>query len=129
MLQNVPGDTYRTDLFQPYVKKVESLSGKPYGADPQTDRSIRIVVEHARAAAFLIADGIQPSNEWRGYVLRRLIRRAALHARRLGLKTGAIAMLGRVSARDVMPTLITSSRLLLVLSVGKPTRPEISAPL
>src|SRR5438093_3363298 len=94
VLQNVPGDTYRTDLFQPYVKKVESLSGKPYGADPQTDRSIRIVVEHARAAAFLIADGIQPSNEWRGYVLRRLIRRAALHARRLGLKTGAIAMLG-----------------------------------
>jgi len=94
VLQKVPGDTYRTDLFQPYVKKVESLSGKPYGADPQTDRSIRIVVEHARAAAFLIADGIQPSNEWRGYVLRRLIRRAALHARRLGLKTGAIAMLG-----------------------------------
>ena len=94
VIQGVPGDVYRTDLFQPYVKKVESLSGKRYGSDAQTDRSIRIVVEHARAAAFLIADGIQPSNEWRGYVLRRLIRRAALHARRLGLRTGILATLG-----------------------------------
>jgi alanyl-tRNA synthetase len=94
VLQGSPGDVYRTDLFQPYVKKVESLSGKRYGEERQTDRSIRIVVEHARAASFLIADGIQPSNEWRGYVLRRLIRRAALHARRLGLRTGILATLG-----------------------------------
>ena len=94
VLQGVPGDTFRTDLFQPLVKKVESLSGKTYGADRGTDRSIRIVVDHARAAAFLIADGIAPSNENRGYVLRRLIRRAALNARRLGLRTGAVAQLG-----------------------------------
>jgi alanyl-tRNA synthetase len=94
VLQNTVPDTFKTDLFQPYVKKVEALSGKRYGTEAQTDRSIRIVVEHARAAAFLIADGIQPSNEWRGYVLRRLIRRAAMHARRLGLKTGILATLG-----------------------------------
>jgi alanyl-tRNA synthetase len=94
VLQGVPGDTYRTDLFQPLVKKIETLSAKTYGADRDTDVSIRIVAEHSRAATFLIADGIVPSNEFRGYVLRRLIRRAALHGRRLGLKTGALATLG-----------------------------------
>ena len=94
VLQGVPGDVYRTDLFQPLVKKIESLSGKQYGAHRDTDVSIRIVAEHARAATFLIADGVVPSNEFRGYVLRRLIRRAALHGRRLGLKSGVLAMLG-----------------------------------
>src|SRR6266540_694985 len=94
VLQDVPGDTYRTDLFQPLVKKIESLSGKRYGAEGYTDVSIRIVAEHSRAATFLIADGVVPSNEFRGYVLRRLIRRAALHGRRLGLKTGVLAALG-----------------------------------
>ena len=89
VLQGVT-DTFKTDLFQPLVKKIETLSGTKYGADPIKDVSIRVVAEHARAAAFLIADGIAPSNEGRGYVLRRLIRRAALHARRLDLKTGAI---------------------------------------
>ncbi len=89
ILQGVT-DTFKTDLFQPLVKKIEALSGATYGADPTTDVSIRVVAEHARAAAFLIADDISPSNEGRGYVLRRLIRRAALHARRLDLKTGAI---------------------------------------
>ena len=94
VLQKTIPDTFKTDLFQPLVKKVETLSGKRYGDDSDADRSIRIVVEHGRAAAFLVADGIQPSNEWRGYVLRRLIRRAELHARRLGLKAGALAAIG-----------------------------------
>ena len=94
VLQGVPGDTFRTDLFQPLVKKIEALSGVAYGAAEATDISIRIVAEHSRAATFLIADGIAPSNEWRGYVLRRLIRRAALHGRRLGLKTGFLPVLG-----------------------------------
>ena len=90
VLQGVT-DTFKTDLFQPLMKKIESLAGSKYGDDRARDVSMRVVAEHARAAAFLIADGIAPSNEGRGYVLRRLIRRAALHARRLGLKTGAIA--------------------------------------
>ncbi len=93
ILQGVT-DTFKTDLFQPLMKKIESLSGKAYGSDAATDRSMRIVAEHGRAAAFLIADGILPSNEWRGYVLRRLIRRASLHARKLGLRPGAIAAIG-----------------------------------
>jgi alanyl-tRNA synthetase len=94
VLQGSPGDVYRTDVFQPLVKKIESLSGKKYGDNTSTDMSIRIVAEHSRAAAFLIADGISPSNEFRGYVLRRLIRRAAMHGRRLGLKTGSLSQLG-----------------------------------
>ena len=95
VLQGVSGDTYRTVLFQPLVKKIESLSGnKKYGENTAIDFSIRIVAEHSRAAAFLIADGISPSNEFRGYVLRRLIRRAAMHGRRLGLKTGSLSQLG-----------------------------------
>ena len=94
VLQGVPGDVYRTDVFQPLVKKIESLSGKTYGESGSTDVSVRIVAEHSRAAAFLIADGISPSNEFRGYVLRRLIRRAAMHGRRLGLKTGSLSQLG-----------------------------------
>jgi alanyl-tRNA synthetase len=98
VLQGVPGDTYRTDLFKPIVEKIEQLAGVRYG-DPAVDASIRIVAEHSRAATFLIADGIEPSNENRGYVLRRVIRRAALHARRLGLRTGSIAQLGIVATR------------------------------
>jgi len=94
VLQGVPGDAYRTDLFQPLVKKIEQLSGKAYGAATETDLSIRIVAEHSRAATFFIADGIAPSNEWRGYVLRRLIRRAALHGRKLGMKPGFMPTLG-----------------------------------
>ncbi|HEX4744486.1 MAG TPA: alanine--tRNA ligase [Candidatus Limnocylindria bacterium] len=94
VLQGVVGETFKTDLFQPLVKKVESLAGTTYGADATADISIRVVAEHSRAASFLIADGIQPSNEWRGYVLRRLIRRGALHARKLGLRPGAMAQVG-----------------------------------
>ncbi len=93
VLQGVTGDAFRTDLFQPLVKKIEALSGRVYGGAEDGDVSIRIVAEHTRAAAFLIADGISPSNEWRGYVLRRLIRRAALHGRRLGLATGSLAVI------------------------------------
>jgi len=101
VLQGVPGDAYRTDLFRPLVQKIEALAGATYGDDPIKDRSIRIVAEHSRAAAFLIADGIVPSNETRGYVLRRLIRRGALHARRLGLRTGTMSQLGTLVVRSM----------------------------
>jgi len=105
VLQGVPGDTFRTDLFRPIVERIEQAAHVRYGdgtadrSGPNVDRSIRIVAEHSRAATFLIADGIEPSNENRGYVLRRIIRRAALHARRLGLRTGAVAQLGTVTTR------------------------------
>ena len=76
---------YETDLFVPIIDRVGQLTGKTYGSDTDTDYAMRVVVEHARAAAFLIGDGVVPGNEGRGYVLRRIIRRAIRYGRRLGL--------------------------------------------
>ena len=77
---------YETDCFAPVIANVARLTGKKYGHDDTTDRAIRVVAEHARAVAFLIGDGVMPSNEGRGYVLRRVLRRAALFGRKLGLE-------------------------------------------
>src|SRR5262249_47217057 len=76
---------YETDLFRPLVGHVERLCRKPYGANREHDVSMQVIADHARAATFLIADGVTPSNEWRGYVLRRIMRRAMRHGRMLGL--------------------------------------------
>src|SRR5215510_4497371 len=77
--------SYDTDLFRPLVAHVERLSKKPYGANEEQDVSMRVIADHARTATFLITDGVTPSNEWRGYVLRRIMRRAMRHGRMLGL--------------------------------------------
>lgn len=77
---------YETDVFAELVSHVASKAGRKYGSDEAFDRGIRIVAEHSRGISFLIADGVQPSNEGRGYVLRRLLRRAAVFGRRLGLE-------------------------------------------
>ncbi len=76
---------YDTDLFAPLMQKIAELAGKKYGSDKTADNAMRIVAEHSRGIAFLIADGAIPGNEGQGYVLRRLLRRAALFGRRLGL--------------------------------------------
>jgi len=83
-IQNKPSP-YETDLFTPLIDRICQLSGKKYGWDGNTDRAFRIVAEHSRGIAFLIADGVTPSNEGRGYVLRRILRRASLFGRKLGL--------------------------------------------
>lgn len=85
VLQGVTSN-YATDLFQPLIAFGAELSGKTYGADPEMDTSIRVIADHARAGAFLVGDGILPSNEGRGYVLRRIIRRASRHGRLLGIE-------------------------------------------
>ena len=77
---------YETDLFQPIIRRLEEASGKEYGGDRETDYAMHVVAEHGRSATFLIADGVVPGNEGRGYVLRRVIRRAIRHAKRLGLE-------------------------------------------
>jgi alanyl-tRNA synthetase len=73
-----------TDLFRPIIARVEQLAGRPY--DPgEAGFPFRVIADHARACTFLISDGVLPSNEWRGYVLRRILRRAVRYGRRLGL--------------------------------------------
>ncbi|HEU4397120.1 MAG TPA: alanine--tRNA ligase [Actinomycetota bacterium] len=85
------GDSiYETDLLAPIVQEAQEVSGAPYGRDARTDRSLRIVAEHARCASFLIADGVLPSNEGRGYILRRLLRRSVRHLRVLGVEDAAL---------------------------------------
>jgi len=89
---------YDTDLFAPIISFISDMAGRKYGTDEETDVSIRVVADHARASAFLVGDGILPSNEGRGYVLRRIIRRAARHGKLLGMNS---AFLHRVALKVV----------------------------
>ena len=102
---------YETDLIRPVVNKAAELFKVVYGDDERTDVTLRINADHARAAAFLISDGVLPSNEGRGYVLRKIMRRALRHARRLGIfdpylyqLTGFVADL----MQDAYPELLDS---------------------
>ncbi len=75
---------YDIDILQGIIRHIERLSGKRYGSDEKDNVSMRVIADHARAVTFLICDGALPSNEGRGYVLRRIMRRAARHAKMLG---------------------------------------------
>ncbi len=77
---------FDTDLLRPLIDRAEEMCGKAYGESAEADVSLRILADHARAAAFLIHDGVMPSNEGRGYVLRKILRRAIRHGRLLGLE-------------------------------------------
>ncbi|MDH5637062.1 MAG: alanine--tRNA ligase, partial [Nitrospinota bacterium] len=76
---------FDTDLILPVITGMEQMTAAKYGASPETDVSFRVIGDHVRALAFLVADGINPSNEGRGYVLRRIVRRALRHGRMLGV--------------------------------------------
>ena len=76
---------YDSDLFTPILTAIGTRVGRRYGADAAADRSMRVVADHVRAITFLMTDGVLPSNEGRGYVLRRILRRAARHGRLLGV--------------------------------------------
>jgi alanyl-tRNA synthetase len=108
ILQDVPS-TYETDLLRPLIDLAEELSGRRYGESEEITRAMRIVADHSRGAAFVIADGVVPSNEDRGYILRRIMRRAIQQGRTLGLEAPWI---GRFSERvielmgDVYPELV-----------------------
>ena len=93
VLQNV-ANAFETDLLRPLVEVAESLSGRRLGGDERDDVSLKVIAEHGRATTFLMADGVQPSNEGRGYIVRRMLRRVVSHARRLGIE------------REVMPALV-----------------------
>ncbi len=111
---------YDTDLFQPILQAVAQRAGAAYGEDAAADFSMRVIADHARALCFLVADGIVPSNDNRGYVVRRVLRRAIRHGRKLGLTEpflhhvtpAVLATLG-----DVYPELIASRE--AIAAVGR----------
>ena len=106
---------YETSLFSPLVGHVCDLSGREYERDSTTDRAVRIVAEHSRGIAFLVADGVMPSNEGRGYVLRRILRRASLFGRKLGLKEPFLSGLTEIvisTMSHIYPELIRNQHLI-----------------
>ena len=102
---------FDTDLLRPLIERAEEISGRAYGEEARADVSLRILADHARAAAFLVNDGVLPSNEGRGYVLRKILRRGIRHGRMLGMEkpflyqlTGTVAEL----MREPYPELLES---------------------
>src|SRR5688500_15206079 len=85
--QDVPS-VFETDLFSPLIELAEERSGRAFGGDERTTRAMRIIADHSRGTVNLIADGVVPSNEDRGYILRRIMRRAIQQGRVLGLEPG-----------------------------------------
>jgi len=108
IIQDVPTN-YETDLIIPIINKTESLSEKRLGDSSEDDIAMKVIADHSRAAAFLIGDGILPSNDGRGYVLRRIIRRAIRYGRHIGL---------------VKPFLHKTAS--IVFDIMKPVYPELS---
>ncbi len=114
VLQGVDSN-YDTDLFSPLIAIAAADAGRPYRANPDDDVALRVIADHARATAFLIADGIYPENEGRGYVLRRIMRRAIRFGRKLGLEReffykvvdGVVTHMG-----DAYPELVDKRRIL-----------------
>ena len=100
ILQGAP-TVFETDQFQPLIALGEELSGRRYGEDDRTDRAMRVLADHARGMSFLVADGVVPSNEDRGYVLRRVMRRAIQQGRSLGCEPGFLVRYGAV-VRELM---------------------------
>jgi len=105
VLNGTPTD-YETDLFLPIIQEIERISRIRYGDSRETDVAMRVVADHVRGAVFVIADGVMPSNVGRGYVLRRIIRRAVLKGKALGLDKpfmdGLVHVVAEITA-DVYP--------------------------
>jgi alanyl-tRNA synthetase len=109
LLQDV-ANVYETDLVRPVISRAEEFSGRRYGADPADDVRFRVIADHARSGVMITADGVTPSNEARGYVLRRLLRRIVRSARLLGVHDPVLVPFAEV-VRDAMapsyPELVT----------------------
>ena len=135
---------YDSDLFQPLIQAIESMAGRRYGAAADDDRSMRVIADHVRAIAFMMADGVLPSNEGRGYVLRRILRRAGRYGRLLGIglegpflsrltesvideMKGAYPELGRARAAIALVTRAEEERFLDTLDKGVRLLDEIVA--
>ncbi len=111
VMQNVPSN-FDTDVFQPIITQAVEVIGRPYDRGP-AGAPYRVLADHARAVAFLLADGVYPSNEGRGYVLRRILRRAVRHAWLLGRREPTLAPLTRAVSGvmgDVYPELVSKQQ-------------------
>ncbi|MCM8746633.1 alanine--tRNA ligase [Thermomicrobium sp. CFH 73360] len=95
ILQGV-GSVFETDLFYPILTQAATIAGVRYKEDARIDRSLRVIADHARGVTFLVGDGVFPSNEGRGYVLRRVLRRAVRHGRLLGIERPFLGQLADV---------------------------------
>ncbi len=92
---------YESDAFDYLIEGTAELAGTSYGADEETDYALRVLAEHARSVTFLIADGVTPANEGRGYVLRRILRRAVRFARKAGIEGAFLGDLSRLVIRKM----------------------------
>ncbi|MGH7673590.1 MAG: alanine--tRNA ligase, partial [Gemmatimonadales bacterium] len=101
VMQGVPSN-FDTDLFQPIIARAAEVVGRPYDRGP-AGAPFRVLADHARTVAFLLADGVYPSNEGRGYVLRRILRRAVRHAWLLGRREPTLAPLTRTVTAQMGP--------------------------
>ncbi len=101
-------NVYDTDGFQAIMGKVSGVTGRTYGSDKETDAAMRVLAEHARGTTFLISDGVVPGNEGRGYVLRRILRRAVTFARKLGVREPVLVTIAETvieNMREAYPDL------------------------
>ncbi|SHJ91303.1 alanyl-tRNA synthetase [Pseudonocardia thermophila] len=103
LLQGVE-NVYETDLVRPVITRAEEFSGRRYGASPQDDVRFRVIADHARSGVMIINDGVTPSNEGRGYVLRRLLRRIVRSARLLGVREPVLRSFAEVVRDEMAPT-------------------------
>ncbi|RLC00123.1 MAG: alanine--tRNA ligase [Deltaproteobacteria bacterium] len=124
LLQDVPTN-YETDLLLPIIEKVEDLSEKKMGESAEDDVAMKVIADHSRAAAFLIGDGVLPSNVFRGYVLRRIMRRAIRYGRKLGLDKPFLDVTASVVfdiMKDAYPDLMASKAFITNVIHNEETR-------
>jgi alanyl-tRNA synthetase len=117
-------NNYDCDLFSPIINHIAGLAGRPYHGNDKDDVSMRVIADHARATTFLVADGVLPSNEGRGYVLRRIMRRAIRYGRSLGLSSffPGICALVTEHMREAYPHLNNTTELLAKVVVNEEKR-------
>ena len=118
-------NNYDSDLFTPIIAELEKLSGKKYGDEPKFDTAMRVIADHARATTFLVSDGVLPSNEGRGYVLRRIMRRAVRYGKYLGLQKPFLKDVTRVVVAEMehaYPQLLTTDSLLIKVANNEEQR-------
>lgn len=115
VIQETPTN-FETDLFMPLIEKVEQISGKNYETAEELKQSFKVIADHVRAVTFAIADGALPSNEGRGYVLRRLIRRSVMHGRKLDIQetflTKLVPLVGEMMG-DFYPNVVEQSEFVI----------------